>query len=244
MPGFMVNGIGGNKNFANPATRYYYSYTWEIENILDTYNDILINAKDMTLPVFNTSRETVMGGSLEYKFAKSVHWDDIKITWYDVAGLMNIMKEWRSSVWNPQSGIQPAGSYKRNTIVGYYMPDRKDMRSDKDDIKFKLINSWPCTIRHGDLTYVSSDVKIVEVTLAYDWAEEITSYRKSFYAIDSVSGGTVADQVAGSAIGMIPVVGGGGQSTSPIAGAAIGMIPTVNSGSRFPNNAGGMVPAR
>jgi len=33
-----------------------------------------------------------------------------------------------------------------------------------------LVGSWPSVIRHGDLTYTSSDVKIVEVTLTYDFA--------------------------------------------------------------------------
>ncbi len=35
---------------------------------------------------------------------------------------------------------------------------------------YDLVGSWPSVIRHGDLTYTSSDVKIVEVTLTYDFA--------------------------------------------------------------------------
>ena len=40
--------------------------------------------------------------------------------------------------------------------------------------EYRLINSWPSVIKYGELTYTTSDIKKVEVTLTYDWAEEIT----------------------------------------------------------------------
>ncbi len=172
MPGFMVNGIGGNGRFAKATERYYYTYTWEFDNILGDNDQILINAKDMTLPTFNTSKETVIGASLEYKFAKTVNWEDVKIVWYDCVGMLAILKKWKESVWTPDTGLQPASNYKRESTVSYYPPDKED-GDDKDDVKYKLINSWPSLIRHGELTYTTSDVKIIEVSLTYDWAVEI-----------------------------------------------------------------------
>ena len=39
-----------------------------------------------------------------------------------------------------------------------------------------LYNSWPSQIRSGELTYTNSDIKIVEVTVAYDWASGSQAY--------------------------------------------------------------------
>ncbi len=172
MPGFRINSIGGNDNYANASTKYYYTYTWEILNILSSVeadNKYLVNARDMSLPTFNVSKEMIQGSSLEYKYAKSVTWDDVRITWYDTVGFINIIKQWRDSVWTEQTGLQPASYYKRQSVLSYYTPDRLD---NEGTIIYKLYNSWPSIIKHGDLTYTSSDAKVVEVTLTYDWAEE------------------------------------------------------------------------
>jgi len=170
MPGFVVNGVGGNGNSAKATETYYYTYTWEIKNIFGDNDDALINAKDMTLPVFNVSKENVPGASLEYKFAKSVNWDDIKISWYDTVGMIDVIRRWRESVWTPNSGLQPASDYKKESRVTTYSPDRKN--DTANDVDFLLHNSWPSIIRHGDLSYTNSDIKLIDVTLTYDWAEE------------------------------------------------------------------------
>lgn len=177
MPGFVIGDIGGNRDTGvDPSQRYYYKYTWEIiglfidnEGSISADNSVIVHAKDATLPGFNVSKETVMGSSLEYKFAKSVNWDDVKITWYDVDGLLEIVKRWRASVWTADDGIKPASSYKRDSILAQYFPDSDDIDERKE---YKLYNSWPSVIRYGDLTYTTSDVKIVEVTLTYDWCDE------------------------------------------------------------------------
>ena len=175
MPGFMVateDGTLGGRIGAgriNGRVEYYYNYFWEIEHLFETARysttQSLISLKEASLPTFTVNKETYTGSSLEYKFAKSVTWDDIKVTWYDSAGLLPHLRRWRQAVWTPDYGLSAASEYKRRSILHNFLP------TGKGDNTWTLINSWPSQIRHGDLTYTSSEVKLVEVTVSYDWAE-------------------------------------------------------------------------
>ena len=179
MPGFMVKtqsstvGGGVGSQSPNADTEYYYSYTWEIFHLFEDINPsrldpTLIHARDISLPTFTANMDSLVGASLEYKWAKSVVWEDIKITWYDVRGLIDIMSKWRKRIWSQDKGLQVASEYKKLSAINVY-----DSTWDSGNmIEWKLINSWPKMIKHGELTYTQSDVKLVEVTVTYDWAEE------------------------------------------------------------------------
>jgi len=173
MPGFAVRGIDGQfggraAGAGPPATQeYYLTYTWVIDQMIGNFDSLLINAKDITLPTFSVGIEVNQGASLEYKFAKNVSYDDVKVTFYDAIGLITILKEWRKSVWTPDDGLKTASSYKKDSILTVHTPQW----SEDNKVIWELTGSWPSVIRHGELTYTSSDVKIVEVTITYDYAE-------------------------------------------------------------------------
>jgi len=173
MPGFMIDRFGGERIHTQPLggkRQYYYNYFWEIEDLFETKlfstTDALISLKDVTLPTFTVSKETYVGSTLEYKFAKNVTWEDIKVSWYDSEGLLPFVKGWRESVWTPNTGLQMSNEYKKISIIHHFLP------TGKRNNKWRLINSWPSQIRNGELTYTSSEIKLVEVTITYDWAEE------------------------------------------------------------------------
>jgi hypothetical protein len=179
MPGFRVDKLGDESRLGNvhpvSTAEFYTSYSWEIESLFDLYdplgsnNRALIYLKDATLPTFIVNSEKVMGANLEYKFAKSVAWEDVKLTWYDSTGLFEILTEWRKQIWTSAAGLKPPNSYKRESILRSYL----DSGEDSGPVQiFRLKNSWPSSIRHGELSYTSSEIKIVEVSLSYDWAEE------------------------------------------------------------------------
>lgn len=171
MPGFMVRGVGGHRGREDGRREYYYNYFWEIINLFETPltqqgPSQIVGLKDATLPTFTVNKETYLAASLEYKFAKSVNWDDVKVSWYDHVGLLQTMKDWRANVWSPECGLADANHYKRRSIIEYYLP------TGQKTCGWTLKNSWPSQIRHGELTYTTSDVKLIEVTITYDWAEE------------------------------------------------------------------------
>lgn len=171
MPGFVVNGFGRG---APSSVKPYYKYTWEILHLFGegvgpnppAERLPLIYAKDASLPSWGFDKEEVQGSSSTYKFAKSIKWDDIKISWYDTSGLSDKVRAWRRLVWTPEGGLTSPDSYKRTSILRVYtfawtLP-----------VTWTMYNSWPMTVKTGDLTYTESNVKLVEVTLSYDWAEE------------------------------------------------------------------------
>ncbi len=182
MPGFVVRTfdgeVGGQVGSGSPrdTTEYYYNYTWEIFRLFED-DDLsargagaIINARDIDLPTFSANMDSLVGASLEYKWAKSVVWEDIKISWYDTVGLIDVMKKWRKRIWSQDKGLQVGSDYKRLSEIHVF-----DSTWD-NEVNWKLINSWPKIIKHGSLTYTQSDVKLVEVTVAYDWAEENEEY--------------------------------------------------------------------
>lgn len=172
MPGFVVPGAGGgHKKAVNSRVEVFHNYFWQIINLFEDQGwaeseTPLIALRDCTLPTFTVNKESYVASSLEYKTAKSVTWEDIKVTWYDSDGLLDIMKRWRSSVWTPEFGISVANVYKKQSSLEYYSPTGLSV------CHWTLKNSWPSQIRHGDLTYTNSDVKLIEVTITYDWAIE------------------------------------------------------------------------
>lgn len=178
MPGFRVNGVDGTFGGAEkqaatagpPATReYHYSYTWQVLELVGDYEYMMITTiKDITLPTFTVTIESQQGASLEYKFAKSVSYDDVKVTFYDTVGLLSKIRDWRKTVWTPQEGLKVANDYKKRSRINVFTPEWSSNKQQN----FILYGSWPSVIRHGQLTYTQSDVKLVEVTIAYDWAEE------------------------------------------------------------------------
>ena len=181
MPGFAVAPENVNFNDNNPLAPsradYYYTYTWYAPviqgwGVSDAQS--LIHLKEASLPTYTANVEKYIGGSVEYKFAKSVSWDDIKLSWYDTVGLLPVIREWRMRVWSPAYGLRSANEYKALTTLTCFLPN-----GDRE-YSYLLYGSWPSSIKHGDLTYSNSDVKSIDVTLTYDYAEE-----------EEKSGGTV-----------------------------------------------------
>tara|TARA_R110000751_G_scaffold92334_2_gene180760 strand:+ start:2074 stop:2655 length:582 start_codon:yes stop_codon:yes gene_type:complete len=175
MPGFRVGSEGGNNDTwgIGLSDKFHYTYTWKIDQLLGEISNQTTNrvhAKDVSLPALNVSLERYVASSLEYKFAKHVSFDDVKITFYDAVGLYKKLRKWRESVYTWQEGVRTAEEYKKYSSIEIYDPTWEDAGVNSDAYRYDLIGSWPSKIRHGDLTYTSSDVKVVEVTLTYDYA--------------------------------------------------------------------------
>lgn len=182
MPGFLVGPLGGGRAASNASGRVnaYYSYTWELTSIFVALGDQagnsaryfpssfnpLIYLKEASLPTMSVSKEVYQGASVEYKYGKSVNWEDIRLVWYDTEGLVDIVKEWRRRIWTEEDGLKASSSYKSDTVLTTYLP------TGLAAVKWKLIGSWPSIIRYGELTYASSDAKYIDVTVTYDYADE------------------------------------------------------------------------
>ncbi len=174
MPGFQ---IANNLGYGAPANvSPFYSYTWEIQQLFgdfpsqDGKPSPLIYVRDCTLPTFSGRREEAEGAGMSYKYADGIVWEDIKVTFYDIpignVKLGDLLKKWRNRIWTAEYGLNVPDEYKSDSIITSFNSDQSV------STQWKLVGSWPQTIRNGELTYTRSEIKLVEVTVCYDWAVE------------------------------------------------------------------------
>jgi hypothetical protein len=168
MPGFNIGKVT-DSNQPNSKANYYYTYTWEVQELFEVTSaskDVpVVRLRDATLPTFSSSVDKYLASSVEYKWAKGVMWDDVKLVWYDSEGFLDVVEGWRKTIWTAEGGLKPGASYKKRSKIRTFLPD------GSAGVAWTLFNSWPSQIRSGELTYTNSDVKTVEVTVTYDWAE-------------------------------------------------------------------------
>lgn len=190
MPGFIVNGDRDTQlsNGLNPLPSnldYYYTYTWSIPIIFGE-SKYIASLRDVTLPVVTINKESGKGAGFDYQYAASASYSDVQLTWYDCEGFFNALITWRKSAFDPvTTGIKEAASYKKDTTINSYISDYSSNGNiaSREYQQYKLVNSWPSTIKYGDLSYTVSEVKMVSVTVTYDWCEESLSGQQQRFQI-------------------------------------------------------------
>lgn len=176
MPGFMVGGsIGGHTLTAGGFTpggtpsnaHYYHTYHWEVSNVFNEFiaGQKYISLKECGLPTISIEKETYKGSFVEYKYAKSVTFEDVTMSFYDSYGLLDKINQWYANVFDENAGIAAASVYKKNSSITVSLPEAG---SNSTQV-YWLYGCWPSSVKYGDLTYTSSDVKVVDLTLTYDY---------------------------------------------------------------------------
>ena len=176
MPGF---NIGGNaqREPSNVEKDPFRVHRWRIVNLgvggtggssgsIFRPPTLALYAKSLTLPSFNVEEEVVIGASVKYKFAKLASFEDVVITFYDTIGIYDGILDWQQDVWDKTNGVRMAERYKRNAQFCLTDGQGRDTGT-----VFLLIGCWPKQVSHSALTYDSSELKLINLTLSYDWAE-------------------------------------------------------------------------
>lgn len=174
MPGFNISGIGNIPTGIGQNLSFYTSYSWDIRslsNILPTSStNAIVLLRSATLPQVTFKKEKVEGGTVEYKFAGKPSYEDVRISWYDSHGMIDIIKQWKSRVYTKERGVRPPSMYKAETSICKYLastvPDGSYGRDT--DVTYTLFGSWPIAYKESELAYLESNIKHVEVTLSYD----------------------------------------------------------------------------
>lgn len=173
MPGFILGVQENNTQTMMPIPKApVYTYTWRMDKLANLVETKMgeawkgVYARDINLPDFGFDTEEYQSPSIRYKYAKGIAWSDVKITFYDTLGLYKVIEHLRQQVWTPDEGLKPAATYKSLSKIEVYLGDDRSLES-----VWYMYNSWVKTVNWSSLTYTSSDVHNVTVTLAYDWAE-------------------------------------------------------------------------
>lgn len=166
MPGFNIG--GGSAEDPSSTKETHRSHRWRIETLgeLQDSSRNFLYAKTLQLPNFTVDEEIYIGASVKYKFAKSVNWEDVTISFYDVFGLYEQVIGWQNLVYTPSEGVKSAESYKKETrlvMIGG--------NGQQTGPRYVLKNSWPKSVSHSPLSYESSEIKLLTVVLSYDYVD-------------------------------------------------------------------------
>jgi len=172
MPGFNITGNEGDSLALPAKLDIKRAHRWRIEKFgavnsqpILSSNELLL-AKSVTMPTFAFEEQSVLGGSIPYKFATKPEFGDLIVAFYDLAGLEPKIRKWREAVWKPEQGVGVADAYKDEVII--YLTDGN---GEPVDDAWAFVNAWPKVINHGSLTYDSSEFKLITVTVSYDFIE-------------------------------------------------------------------------
>ncbi len=166
MPGFNIN--GNDENSVSSLKEPKFNHRWTIDQLVGISierGSPLLFAQKLKLPEYTVDEEKIKGASLEYKFAKGVKWSDVTITFYDTLGLSPKIQEFSGNVFNQNSqALHTAERYKADSV--FTLLDGSGLVIET----YTLKNSWIKKVSHSELSYESSDIKTVTISLSYDWA--------------------------------------------------------------------------
>ena len=172
MPGFFINGSGGDQLSPSNTIETHRKHRWLIEKLgpIDSFETAALIAESVQLPEVDIEQHDIKAALLTYKYAKGVKWGDATITFYDTTQILStIEKEWRDLVYTNAAGVLKhtpgSNGYKQDTTLQQLDGKGAIVR------RLTLKNSWPRKIAHGPLSYGSSDIKLVTITLALDFVE-------------------------------------------------------------------------
>lgn len=151
--------------FALGAPDVHRAHRWRVIQVAGVSDSLFIFAKTLTLPEAAFEEETGPGASVDYKFPSKATYSDVELSFYDLHGLYAKLDEARKRIWTPETGLMAANNFMAESIFEQYDGQNKKTNS------FKLINSYIKKLSHSQLTYDSSELKLVNVTLAYSWAD-------------------------------------------------------------------------
>lgn len=167
MPGFNIQGNGGNGPSNTSEPRRKHRWVWQSVGQTAT-SRILVYLKTAQRP-HGKFNEAIMHHNQEQAyFAGKTEWDPITLTWYDIEQPADVSKQvwtWWNSVSDiPTANVALPSSYKRQstlTMIG---------GAGTVNEKWTLYGSWPQDTNFQELDYTTSDIQEIQVMLRFDRA--------------------------------------------------------------------------
>lgn len=147
------------------------SYRWDISelasiNLQRKSRDGQILLKSCELPNYTSKDEVIESPSIDYTVSNRIQWNDINIEFYDLTETTSTLITYMQDTWSHLgiSTVQLPDTYKFRSTIRQLMPNGLLSRS------WVLVNSWVKGMKFSQLTYETSDVTSVALTISYDWA--------------------------------------------------------------------------
>lgn len=169
MPGFNINSTGGDLNPKIPTTDWLRNHRFlitEFFGIAVNNRQGFLAVKDISLPDKKIKDHTVQTIGTEYKFAQSASYSELKINFYGTKDALVTLNELHDQPHSLANGIGDFNEYSGIVrFVIYSEPDRSE------GVEYKYVNAWVSDVTNGQVTYSSSDIKDIGVTISFSFFE-------------------------------------------------------------------------
>lgn len=181
MPGFTINGVGGPGNPVPNKGDWLRTHRFRLMsffNITPESNTDFIAVKDITLPDKKIKKLGVQTIGTEYAFAKSASYTPLKINFYGSSNLLTAVEALHDKPHSLELGIGDFDDYKKEVTIGIHT--QSDPYEDGINlVEYKFKGAWISDVTHGQVSYGSTDIKDIGVTIEFDFFE-IRSDGKAF----------------------------------------------------------------
>ena len=124
-------------------------------------------AKTVSLPSIEFESQEIMGGFVNYKYAKAMKVGTFSISFYETLQTFEKLKKgWFDKVGNIAEGIKGHDQYKKKVVIAL-------VDGFGEDVYTAIFNgAWPKVLELGTLSYESSEIKLINVTCEFDFMTE------------------------------------------------------------------------
>lgn len=162
MPGFSVNGEGGNTPSAPGAGQdMLRDHRFKMVTFMDmnASQAPFYQIKDVDLPEKIIEVLEIKCPGTTYKFAKSASYTDLKLTFYGTQELASKIKELEHDIHNVDTGVGDFNQYLKDVVLQMYDGEESEM------ITFTFKGCWLSNSQWGNLSYGSSELKLITVVV-------------------------------------------------------------------------------
>jgi hypothetical protein len=162
MPGFKIDGKGDGPD---ATAEVYRAHRFELKTFLGKpgnkapWNTL----KDADLPDKALEELQIKTIGATYRFAKQISYSDLKLTFYTPSKLIPEIEELFDKAHDTDEGLKDFDKYVGEIVLQLY--------SGEETIDYTFKNAFISNITNGQLSYGSSDLKLITVTIKFSWYE-------------------------------------------------------------------------
>ncbi len=166
MPGFMIDGQGG-KVSASPDSDMMRDHRFKLVTLMgdDATNLPLALIKDVDLPEKTIEVLEIKCPGTTYKFAKSVTYGDLKLTFYGTKDLIEKIKSYEEEVHTKDEGVKDFNGYQKDIEFQMYDGEESPL------VNFKFKDCWLAGSSWGNVSYGSSEIKMITLVFKCNYYE-------------------------------------------------------------------------
>ncbi len=170
MPGFSIN--NSERDSINNKQEFFRTHRWMIEDLgfpqkatkaknLASAGKFRLYAQSIVLPELSFETKPAPGASVDYPIAHKANFDAVSVKLYDIYKLHEAFEEWEKLIWTQEDGIKPINDYAGTVKFVLTDGNGEILR------RYHLLNAFPKKVGHGELSYMSPDIKLLNVTYTF-----------------------------------------------------------------------------